>query len=256
MNHRFEHLISDTRLFASVAEVDSTMNLAASLVDSCGNLEEPLRGLVMAESQSAGRGRGGRSWFTAPESFMGTFIFSVSATPGQHLGGLALLVGVWLAELLESLGGAPRLKWPNDIVTQEGQKLGGMLVRVVSHAEKRLIYIGIGINLRAGASELSRSTGVLAAWQVEVSREQIAEHVLKCWIREGEYFGQAGFKSFRTRWLRFGPALGGSVGFKEHSDHDLITHGSFRGLGDDGALLLEVDGVKRTFSCGEEYIPS
>ena len=109
-----------------VAETGSTnADLLARAAASTSGLDGPV--LLLAGSQTAGRGRAGRSWQSAPDA---SLTFSLAwkfdrALP--QLVGLPLAVGVAIAEALHACGLDARLKWPNDVLL-DGRKLAGILI--------------------------------------------------------------------------------------------------------------------------------
>ena len=98
--------------------------------------------LLVAERQSAGRGRLGRTWHSAPGDSL-TFSLSLPYAP-QQWSGLSLAVGLSLAEALHPDIG---LKWPNDLWLQ-GRKLGGILIEAATSAERSQLVVGVGLNIR------------------------------------------------------------------------------------------------------------
>ncbi len=106
--------------------------------------------LVAAEEQTAGRGRRGRRWQSAPGAGI---LFSLARRvrrPPRELAALSLVAGVAVTRALRRLGVAQAaLKWPNDLVVN-GAKLGGILVETRSQAAASHAVIGIGINCRGG----------------------------------------------------------------------------------------------------------
>lgn len=110
--------------------------------------------LLVAEEQTAGRGRLGRDWVSQPGRSL-TFSLALPLAPAQW-GGLSLAVGVALAEALEPAPAAPPrlgLKWPNDLwlrdeaVPTGGRKLGGILIETVAVGSRRMAVIGVGLNV-------------------------------------------------------------------------------------------------------------
>jgi len=116
--------------------------------------------LVIAETQTAGRGRAGRRWLTPPGSALAfSLVLRPSASPAQAAR-LTMLAGLAVCEAIEQVSGVQTaLKWPNDILAG-GQKTAGILVEAVTRpeGEPRLDYaiLGIGINVDAAppASEV------------------------------------------------------------------------------------------------------
>lgn len=102
----------------------------------------PQRALVIADQQSAGRGRLSRQWVSAPESSV-LMSFSLPLTVTSH-DRVSMLVGVAVAKAVESLlpDIAVRLKWPNDVMI-DGSKLSGILIEIAQGA----FIIGIGLNV-------------------------------------------------------------------------------------------------------------
>ncbi len=123
---------SDVRRFA---EVDSTNRVAADL-ERAG---APDGVVVVAGHQTAGRGRRGRTWESRPGTAL---LVSAVMRPAPAL--VTLAAGVALAQACEEVAGvAVRLKWPNDLLNDEGVKLGGILTELVEGAA----VVGLGVNL-------------------------------------------------------------------------------------------------------------
>ncbi len=123
---------SDVRWFA---EVDSTNRVAADLAR-----QGAPDGLVIgAHHQTKGRGRGGRRWESRPGSAL---LVSVVLRPVPPL--VTLAAGVAAAEACERVAGATvGLKWPNDVLAEDGRKVGGVLSELVGDA----VVVGLGLNL-------------------------------------------------------------------------------------------------------------
>src|SRR3954469_10847981 len=131
-------------------------------VERCGStntvlLEEGKPGVFLsADEQTAGRGRRGRRWYTAPGV---DIAFSLSAEIARPVAGLSLIAGVAAARALRALGVAQAaLKWPNDLLVA-GAKLGGILVET----RGRLAVFGFGINCRRDAALEARLRRPIAA---------------------------------------------------------------------------------------------
>ncbi len=147
-----------------VSCVDSTQRLARTLLDQCVHEDEgPLPFVVTALAQSAGRGRGGREWWSPAGS--GLYASLVLPVPdGERLQELPIRAVTALVEFTnETLAGNCRIKWPNDLFVQRG-KLGGILVDAVSPpppAESWAI-VGFGLNYSVpGSGRLAGATSLL-----------------------------------------------------------------------------------------------
>ncbi len=123
----------------------------------------PMLRLLVAERQSAGRGRLGRAWHSAPGESL-TFSLAMSM-PAAMDAGLSLAVGAAVAQTIEpDMGLKPQvmLKWPNDIWLRDeatpmgGRKLAGVLIETVSTPHGRVLVVGVGINLVAPSAPLAQ----------------------------------------------------------------------------------------------------
>jgi BirA family biotin operon repressor/biotin-[acetyl-CoA-carboxylase] ligase len=135
------------RIYQPLLACESTNDLAARR-----GQEGAAEGLlVVADRQTAGRGRLGRSWHSSPGD---NLTFSLLLRPSclvPALPPLTLLTGVVLARVLATLGLRPRLKWPNDVVIEEkgvSRKLVGILTEMASERDRiKHLVIGVGVNV-------------------------------------------------------------------------------------------------------------
>ena len=128
------------------AEVGSTNDVAAALADR----GEPEGAVVVADGQSAGRGRHGRAWASPPGA--GLYLSAVMRPGPQVVGLLTIAAGVALIEGIQAATGLqPQLKWPNDIY-MDGRKLAGILAEAGTSATGvQHVILGCGINLMPAA---------------------------------------------------------------------------------------------------------
>ena len=104
--------------------------------------------VVLAPEQRAGRGRLGRDWVSAPGGVYASVLLRPRLSQAE-LSPLALVVGLGIARGLESLGARVRLKWPNDILTEGGDKLVGILLEGMTEGVRMAwIVAGVGVNVR------------------------------------------------------------------------------------------------------------
>jgi BirA family biotin operon repressor/biotin-[acetyl-CoA-carboxylase] ligase len=128
------------------AEVGSTNDVAGTLA----NRGEAEGTVIIADAQSAGRGRHGRAWASPPGAGL---YMSIIMRPSAHVVSLlTITAGVALADGIEAATGLqPQLKWPNDVY-MSGRKLAGILAEAgTSHAGVQHVVVGCGINLMPAA---------------------------------------------------------------------------------------------------------
>jgi BirA family biotin operon repressor/biotin-[acetyl-CoA-carboxylase] ligase len=107
--------------------------------------------LVVADSQTAGRGRLGRSWHSPPGQNLYLSLLLRPALPASHAAPLTLLAGAALADTLAKAGVLPRLRWPNDLLVPMAggfRKVAGILTEMATDGEAiRHIVLGVGVNV-------------------------------------------------------------------------------------------------------------
>ena len=134
--------------------VEETASTNADVAERFRDGEQ--EGLVLvAEHQSAGRGRMGREWVApARSSLTVSFLLVPGDVPAERWPWLPLLTGVAAAAAVRRVTGVEvDLKWPNDVLAG-GQKLGGILLERVDHGGAAAAVVGIGINCTQSAEEL------------------------------------------------------------------------------------------------------
>jgi BirA family biotin operon repressor/biotin-[acetyl-CoA-carboxylase] ligase len=220
-----------------IAECDSTNTLLMARADSA-----PSGTVLVAECQTAGRGRMGRSWLAEPGASL-TFSLLWRLPRGTAPSGLSLAAGVAIAEALLDLGfDGVALKWPNDIL-RDGKKLGGILIELASSTA----VIGLGLNLRLPADLPDDVKASASSLDCDVDRNALLARVLTSLHGVLEAFGVGGFAALRERWL----ALDAYAGAPVHilSEFSAPLEGRCVGVDADGALLLDtVGGVQRIIS--------
>jgi BirA family biotin operon repressor/biotin-[acetyl-CoA-carboxylase] ligase len=237
-------------------ETDWTVDSTNSVLLQRPNPQFGVCEVLLAEYQSAGRGRRGRTWVAPPG---GSICLSLSWTFRQvphDLGSLGLAIGVCGLRALKALGlEQTSLKWPNDILAG-GKKLGGILIELRAESDgPACVIIGIGVNVALGAELLGKigQTGVaptdlVTAGLEHPSRNAIAA-ALVCQVVPGLLaFESHGLRPFVEEW-RAADALRGRQ-IDVHTP-DGVARGVARGIDLHGALMVEtLQGVRR-FVSGE-----
>ena len=207
----------------------------------------PSGSVVVAERQTAGRGRMGRTWFAEPGASL-TFSLLWRFAPGTPPYGLSLAVGVGLAEALEDLGVRDlALKWPNDVL-RAGRKLAGVLVELAPGAT-HVAVIGVGINLRLPESMPDEVRAIAAALDVDLSRHDLLAALLNRLHDVLTEFGRDGFLALRTRWLARCGHIDTAVRILSEFGPPLVGH--CIGVDVDGALQIETPSCIQRVLSGE-----
>jgi BirA family biotin operon repressor/biotin-[acetyl-CoA-carboxylase] ligase len=238
-----------SRAGVAVEVVAQTGSTNADLLARASTLAAPV--LLIAEHQSAGRGRAGRSWLSSPEGSL-TFSLAWRFDGGpQALLGLPLAVGVALADTLGTLGQQVQLKWPNDVL-KDGDKLAGILIETQSApGGGTWCVIGIGLNLLM-PDEMEAQLGRSAAgmpWLARMDRDALMAALLDGLADCLREFTARGFAAFSARWNLRHAWQGETVVLL---DGGVVRHeGRAAGVDDSGRLLLDTDEGRITVMAGD-----
>ena len=229
-----------------VAETGSTN---ADLLARASTLEGPT--LLVAEHQTAGRGRAGRSWLSAPGDSLTFSLAWKFDLPLQQLAGLPLAVGVALAGALAACGVQVQLKWPNDVL-KDGSKLAGVLIETQAAPGGGIwAVIGIGMNLRM-PDELEERIGrsvAAAPWLAQMDRDELMAALLASLAAALGEFRHAGFGAFSARWNRLHAWQGRPVSILDNGS--VLHDGLAAGVDDSGRLLLDCAEGRITVLAGD-----
>lgn len=211
--------------------------------------------IVLAEHQTAGRGRSDRCWLSPRGSGLCLSMgYTFAATPAQ-LSSLTLVIGVAVAKALDRIGArGHRLKWPNDIMAH-GAKLGGILTDAVSGDRNGItVIIGIGLNINLGDPEVERAmadidqpvTDLKRCLDEMPSRSLVAAAVIESVRRALLRFEADGLAPFRHEWNTY-DGLKGKDAIVDTADSTF--GGVADGIDDTGALRILTDtGRRRVFT--------
>jgi BirA family biotin operon repressor/biotin-[acetyl-CoA-carboxylase] ligase len=202
---------------------------------------------LIADRQTAGKGRQGREWRDGAGNFMGSTVVHLRAgDPSPET--LALVAGLALHEVVNPKLSEPAvLKWPNDVLVG-GAKLAGILLERVGEA----VIVGIGVNLVQAPQIADRTTTSLADLGVAADRDAFAADLARQFATDLDRWRSFGLGPIVSRWIAAGHALGTPL---EADDAGARLQGTFAGLTDTGALQLRLaDGTLRAIHAGEVRI--
>ena len=210
--------------------------------------------VIIAESQTKGRGRRGREWFSLANTNIYTSIILRPDIPPEKAPMLTLVAAVALAEAISGyLSGhlkdvskiRPQIKWPNDILI-DSKKCAGILTEMKIGGDGiSYVIIGIGINVNMELSDIPHelktiATSLLIEAGAKVSREAILQSLyskIENWYKR---YLLDGFLPIKLRWEELSAINGTFVRAASVTDglHS-YTEGEALGLGDEGELLLK-----------------
>ena len=239
---------------ASVAEALAALPFVASVeaLTTCGSTNDVARAraesgaqpwtVVMADAQTAGRGRAGRAWWSPPgEHLYLSVILRPNAAP-EWLAPLTLQVALAMGDAVYEITRArPTLKWPNDVLVQ-GRKVGGALTELVLHSGGTSVIVGVGLNVAPIAPEAPADLHAIGLSSVAVrtvSRTEAAVALLRALHRRVGHFEQSGFDP--ADWQAFPSTVGHRVTVQSPGAPPVT--GLALNLRSDGALLVLVDGI-------------
>ncbi|UIP05694.1 biotin--[acetyl-CoA-carboxylase] ligase [Erythrobacter sp. SDW2] len=232
-------------MIRTVAETGSTN---ADLIARVGAGERVPEGdWLIADRQTAGRGRQGRIWFDGHGNFMGsTVVHPAAGDPPAHT--LALVTGLAVYEAVQPLCPNPAalmLKWPNDVLLG-GAKLCGILLERAGQA----VVVGIGVNLAAAPDLPDRKTVALASFGPAPDRDAFAAALAASLDRELDRWRSFGLAPIIRRWLAVGTPEGTALSV--HEPDGSVVQGHFAGLDGEGTLRLRLeDGAVRVIHAGD-----
>ena len=246
--------LADLEVFKSI---DSTNKYAREKAE-----QAPVSGsVVLAEQQSAGRGRRGKTWVSPFAANIYLSIVWDFEQGAQALEGLSLAVGVAVKRALNAQGvNGVQLKWPNDIYV-EGQKLGGILLEMIGDpAGQCSVIVGVGINVAmpdTQGSDIDQEwTDIRSQLQKYAdgenhrpSRNKLAASLISEIVALLRDFQAQGFSMYRDEWQAADAFFGQEAVIS--TPKQSIT-GIVKGVDQNGALRLQLENGKiETFIGGE-----
>jgi len=197
--------------------------------------------LVIAESQTAGRGRHGRSWLSPPNA---SILASLILRPRMQESKIALinlLAAVAVARAIEIVISLPaKIKWPNDVLIY-GKKVSGILTEIESQKEGiRFLVVGIGINVNIPLDSFPvslkpKATSLSILLGYEVARVKLLQQLLLEFERRYILLRNGDFKSIILEGKRLSTLLGSFIRVKSGKN---IIVGQAVDINEDGTLLL------------------
>jgi BirA family biotin operon repressor/biotin-[acetyl-CoA-carboxylase] ligase len=243
-------LVSADGLWTDLHVVDSSPSTNAD-VAAAAREGAPEGLVVIAESQTAGRGRRDRSWTTPPRAGLTFSVLLRPNFPAAGWGWLPLLAGLAVATPLTTLSEVDvRLKWPNDVLVGE-RKLGGILTEVVGTG----VVVGIGLNVSLRADELPvpAATSLAIEGSAVVDRDPVLRAVLRelerRYVDLTRASGDADACGLAAGYRAACSTLGREV--RAELPGPLVLEGSAVEVDAEGRLVLDVAGSRQIVAAGD-----
>ena len=211
----------------SFDKIPSTQNHALNMVasgDACDHV------VIVADAQSAGRGRYQRTWVSHHGNLYASFIYDSDERDPR----LSYVVAVAVAETLISFGIHPKIKWPNDILI-DGKKVCGILIEYAA----RFVIVGIGINIKSNPTVDKYETTKLDNF-ISIEKSDLLSKLMKNLDR----WRCADFPLVRARWMDLATGLNKMVKYRG----DIVE---LIGINEVGALVLR-NGTRYVLAYGDE----
>ncbi len=222
-----EDIKLDAYKLISFDKIPSTQDYAHDLIAE-GKASDKI--VVVAQAQSAGRGRYKRTWVSHHGNLYASFIYKVAERDPK----LSYAVGVAVAETLLSFGLTPQIKWPNDVLI-DGKKISGVLIEYA----RNFVIVGIGINVKTCPTVKEYKTTKVNDY-VDVT----VQEVLSMLMKKLDKWRSANFAIVRERWMELAICINKMIKYQGR-EAELI------GLNEDGALVLRFD-TRYVLTYGDE----
>ena len=232
--------------------VDSTMERAHQLADQASQVADLDGALIIADEQTAGRGRFHRSWWAPARSCLLFSLILVPPLRPAQAHRLTVICSLAVCDAIKGMTGLQaRVKWPNDVLV-DGKKVCGILTEMdLWGAELRYAIVGVGLNVNVDFSRapplMAPATSLKSETGRQVSRLRLLDALLSsvetryCALRDG--------RSYHAEWAARMATLGQEVRVSSGTDHFL---GLATGVDKDGALLLRLaDGSTQRVLAGD-----
>ena len=228
--------------------IDSTNNCARALA-GCWAEEGTV---IIAEQQTAGKGRLGRVWQANPNENLTFSLILRPSIPQASVNLLPLYVAVAVAKAVEETAHVKvECKWPNDLLV-DGKKFAGILLEgSIKQDIVEYIVIGIGINVNQQKFSVDlqqRATSLRIASKKEQDRTELFRAILFSLEEHYRDFISTGFQKVLPHWLAYSTMVDKEISVSQQGN---VFSGVVRGISNDGGLVLESNGVKQTLFAGD-----
>lgn len=213
------------------------------------------RTIVIADKQTNGRGRFDRTWIDlGEENLFMTIILKPSSSFNEVYANLTQYLSVVLVKILEEYGLSPKIKWPNDVMVNDGKISGILSETVMQGSNFKGIVLGIGVNLNADKGDLKQiKERVATALNIELNREYIdkklfTEKLLNEFFKNYEEFLKLGFSMIKKEYVQKCNFLNKEISVQVFNKK---KSGIAKRINDNGELVLEKNNIEFILTMGD-----
>lgn len=214
--------------------------------------------IVIADEQTAGRGRLNRYWHSTKEKGIWLSIILRPTILPYLAPQLTLLTATVIAEIIQTIVHVnPQIKWPNDLLINH-KKVAGILTEMQAEQDQiTYVVIGIGMNVNHTKEDIptelaDKATSLRLETDLQWNKRDLIQAILQQFEHSYETFIQEGFNSVKVNWEKYGYKLGEQILI---NDFKKSWQATLLGIADDGALLAtnEDDAIKKIYSAEIEW---
>lgn len=210
--------------------------------------------IVLAEEQTAGKGRLGRQWHSPFGKNLYMSCHLMMEKDLSELGGLSLIISLSILEMLmHFMKDAPlHVKWPNDVLCQH-KKIAGTLIEVKAESHGRChVVIGIGLNVNSAPNGIAETTSMSEVSGEVFDRHQVFAVLYEKITKNLQRFEMEGFAGFQKAWRQHDYLLEKHIGLNLSQD---TVFGKVLGVDLDGRLRMLLDDDRiQVFATGEASV--
>lgn len=253
----YDFRLPDGHGAACYGEIDSTN------AEAKRNAAEGMAGnrWCIAATQTAGRGRRGRSWISEPGNVYASLLLRPDCQAGEAAA-LSFVAGLAVRDAIDTIAGGDtrpslKLKWPNDVLCN-GRKISGILLESSARADGAIdwVVIGVGINVAHHPDDLPfPATSLVAEGLWAAGPGPVFDALAANMDRWLQLWRKDGFGPVREAWMEHAAFKGERISVSARDGKvEGKVQGRFGGLTRDGALLLEMDDqTVRMFPAGDVF---
>jgi BirA family biotin operon repressor/biotin-[acetyl-CoA-carboxylase] ligase len=212
---------------------------------------------VVSPHQRSGRGRRGRAWEGPPGNLAASLLLDVTCDPAVaatlgFVAGLAVEQALRISLPALEHGSRLRLKWPNDVLLDGAKLVGILLESEMMMGGRRIVVVGIGINVVAYPENAPYRATSLAASGAHLSAPSLFETLSATWLAcHAQWRDGDGLPEIRRQWLTRAAGVGEAVAINTGSE---IIRGTFETIDDAGQLVVrQADGSLKTITAGDVH---